>query len=56
MKTLSCGLLDFTKLIAAAFTAWRLSRIEPELSITMPIATGMSSRRKEVIFCGWPSS
>src|SRR5450755_8055 len=30
--------------------------MDPELSITMPMATGMSSRRKAVIFWGWPSS
>ena len=56
MKTLSWGLLDCTRLMAAAFTLGRLSRMEPELSITMPMATGMSSRRKEMIFCGLPSS
>src|SRR6516162_401580 len=56
MNTLSCGLLDFTKLMAAEFTACRFSRMEPELSITMPMATGISSRRNEVIFCAWLSS
>src|ERR1019366_262751 len=42
--------------MAAAFTAGRFSRMDPELSMTMPIATGMSSLRNEVIFWGLPSS
>ena len=35
------------QVIAALFTLSRFSRMEPELSITMPIATGMSSWRND---------
>src|SRR5208282_5225489 len=45
-----------TRLSAAAFTFSRFSRIDPELSTTIPMATGMSSCRNEVMVWGCPFS
>jgi len=36
-------LLDRTRFSAAWFTLFRFSRIDPELSMTIPIDTGMST-------------
>ena len=50
------GLDAFTRSNAAALTAARLSRIEPELSTRMPIDTGTSSCRNEAMVWGASSS
>src|SRR5579859_6791191 len=51
MKTSSWGLEALTRSSDAAATLARLSRMLPLLSMTMPIDTGISSRRKILMVC-----